>query len=102
MLPWQVQVSILGAHAAVKTYAFACSKEDSSSASDAVVLLPLLASHTKLLARCWVGLLKDYTAIRTQWATKIQVMSMGHVGLQINFTLSGSSSMRRRSKKIVD
>ena len=67
-----MQVSILGAHAAVKTYAFVCSKEGSSSAPDSLVLLPLLAPHTKLLGRCWIGLLRDYTAIRTQWATKMQ------------------------------
>jgi len=94
-IPWQVQVSILGAHAAVKTYAFACSKEGSSSASDSFVLLPLLAPHTKLLGRCWVGLLRDYTAIRTQWATKIQVMGMNHVGIQINVPPSWSSMCRR-------
>jgi hypothetical protein len=65
-------VSILGAHAAVKTYAFACSEEGSSNGPDSLVLLPLLAPHTKLLGRCWIGLLRDYTAIRTQWATKMQ------------------------------
>lgn len=65
-------MSILGAHAAVKTYAFACSEEGSSNGPDSLVLLPLLAPHTKLLGRCWIGLLRDYTAIRTQWATKMQ------------------------------
>lgn len=70
---WQVQVSILGAHAAVKTYAFACSKEGSPGSADGFVLLPLLAPHTTLLGRCWIGLLRDYTAIRTKWATKMQV-----------------------------
>lgn len=96
-------MSILGAHAAVKTYAFACSKEGSSSPSDSYVLLPLLAPHTKLLGRCWVGLLRDYTAIRTQWATKIQVMDTNHVGMQINVTLSVAigSSICRRSKYLL-
>lgn len=76
-------MSILGAHASVKTYAFECSKDGSSSPSDSHVLLPLLAPHTKLLGRCWVGLLRDYTAIRTQWATKIQVMAMSHAGITL-------------------
>jgi hypothetical protein len=68
----KVQVSLLGAHAAVKTYAFACSKEGSSHAPDGLVLLPLLLPYSSFLAGCWVGLLKDYTAICTQWATKMQ------------------------------
>uniref|UniRef100_A0A7I4B135 Uncharacterized protein n=1 Tax=Physcomitrium patens TaxID=3218 RepID=A0A7I4B135_PHYPA len=68
----KLQVSILGAHAAVKTYAFACSKEGPPKAPDSFVLLPLLAPHTQLLGRCWIGLLRDYISIRTQWATKMQ------------------------------
>lgn len=70
----QVQISILGAHAAVKTYIFASSQEERLNAPDGVVLLPLLAPHMRLLGRCWIGLLRDYTAIRTHWATKMQVV----------------------------
>lgn len=69
----QVQISILGAHAAVKTYIFA-SSQGHLNAPDGVVLLPLLAPHMRLLGRCWIGLLRDYTAIRTHWATKMQVV----------------------------
>ncbi|KAG6542845.1 hypothetical protein Mapa_015749 [Marchantia paleacea] len=69
----KVQVSLLGAHAAVKTYAYACSQGNSKSSSDSVIILPLLAKHADVLGRYWIGILRDYTALRLHATTKLQV-----------------------------
>lgn len=71
----QVQVSLLGAHAAVKTYAYACSQGNTKSSSDSVIILPLLAKHADILGRYWIGILRDYTALRLHATTKLQVGS---------------------------
>ncbi|BBN09583.1 HEAT repeat-containing protein 5 [Marchantia polymorpha subsp. ruderalis] len=68
----KVQVSLLGAHAAVKTYAYACSQGNTKSSSDSVIILPLLAKHADILGRYWIGILRDYTALRLHATTKLQ------------------------------
>lgn len=67
-----VKVSLLEAHARVKCFACAdvsSGKDDVSGGSTpgtpvAEVLRPLMRPHGAVLARCWVGLLRDYAAGR--------------------------------------
>ncbi|KAL2632357.1 hypothetical protein R1flu_017043 [Riccia fluitans] len=67
----KVQVSLLAAHAAVKKYAFACVEGGRKSSADGDVILPLLSTHGDKLGRFWVGLLRDYTALRLHSTTKL-------------------------------
>ncbi|XP_024543648.1 protein SWEETIE [Selaginella moellendorffii] len=68
----KVKAGLLGAHAAVKTYALACLKSGPEKAVVGNLLISLLGNHVNLLNRCWIGLLKDYTMVCTQFSGKMQ------------------------------
>ncbi|KAJ7552272.1 hypothetical protein O6H91_06G048200 [Diphasiastrum complanatum] len=65
----KVQAGLLWAHAQVKTYALA---ESSVNAGVGLIINPILRQHSSMLHHCWIGLLKDYTMLRTQLASKLQ------------------------------
>ncbi|GBG62555.1 hypothetical protein CBR_g31193 [Chara braunii] len=75
----RVKVGILAAHAAIKSYTVAGSKNKTASptdllqawgsmhsAEDPVILKPLLCKQLRLLSQFWIGLLRDYAVARSQ------------------------------------
>eukprot|EP00250_Pteridium_aquilinum_P004108 c14345_g1_i1 orf=134-6829(+) len=76
----KVQVSLLCAYAAVKSYTHACMTEASNKIEEGLALRGLLAKDSTKLREQWIGLLRDVTVLRIYTASQLQAIYRPFLG----------------------